>query len=87
MNGKVKVMFVDDSPTDLKLISEPLLSQEYDLVKVADDEATLKKADTDKPDLVILDVSMLKLNVLKVCRQIKNYAKIKKLVQLNFVQF
>ena len=87
MNGKVKVMFVDDSPTDLKLISEPLLSQEYDLVKVADDEATLKKADTDKPDLVILDVSMLKLNVLKVCRQIKNHTKIKKLVQLNFVQF
>ena len=82
MNGKVKVMFVDDSPTDLKLISEPLLSQEYDLVKVADDEATLKKADTDKPDLVILDVSMLKLNVLKVCRQIKNHTKIKKLVQL-----
>lgn len=74
---KVKVMVVDDSPTDLKLMSEPFLSQEYDLVTAADGEEALKKAETEKPDLVILDVIMPKLNGFKVCRQIKSSAKLK----------
>ena len=74
---KVKVMVVDDSPTDLKLMSEPFLSQEYDLVTAADGEEALRKAETEKPDLVILDVIMPKLNGFKVCRKIKSSAKLK----------
>ncbi len=73
---KVKVMVVDDSPTDLKLMSEPFLSQEYDLVTAADGEEALKKAETEKPDLVVLDVIMPKLNGFNVCRQIKSSAKL-----------
>ena len=73
---KVKVMVVDDSPTDLKLMSEPFLSQEYDLVTAVDGEEALIKAETEKPDLIILDVIMPKLNGFKVCRQIKSSAKL-----------
>jgi twitching motility two-component system response regulator PilH len=74
---KVKVMVVDDSPTDLKLMSAPFLSQAYDLVTATDGEEALKKAETEKPDLVILDVIMPKLNGFKVCRQIKSSAQLK----------
>ena len=74
---KVKVMVVDDSPTDLKLMSEPFLSQEYDLVTAADGEEALRKAETEKPDLVIMDVIMPKLNGFNVCRHIKKSDKLK----------
>ena len=75
--SKVKVMVVDDSPTELKLMSEPFLSQGFDLITAQDGEEALKKLASEKPDLVVLDVVMPKLNGFKVCRQIKTSAKFK----------
>jgi len=73
--SKAKVMVVDDSPTELKLMSAPFLSQGYDLVTAVDGEEALKKLASEKPDLIVLDVVMPKLNGFKVCRQIKNSTK------------
>jgi len=75
--SKIKVLVADDSPTDLKLMSEPFLTQEYDLVTATDGEEALKKAASEQPDLVVLDVVMPKLNGFKVCRQIKSSAEFK----------
>jgi len=72
--SKFKVMVVDDSPTELKLMSEPFLAQGYDLVTATDGEEALKKIESERPDLVVLDVVMPRLNGFKVCRQIKNSA-------------
>ena len=75
--SKSKVLVVDDSPTELKLMSEPFLSQGYDLITAVDGEEALKKLTSERPDLIVLDVVMPKLNGFKVCRQIKNSAKFK----------
>ena len=72
--SKFKVMVVDDSPTELKLMSEPFLAQGYDSVTATDGEEALKKIESERPDLVVLDVVMPRLNGFKVCRQIKNSA-------------
>lgn len=69
---KFKVMIVDDSPTDLKLMSEPFLSQGYEIVTATDGEEALQKAESERPGLIVLDVVMPKLNGFKVCQQIKN---------------
>ena len=74
---KAKVMVVDDSPTELKLMSAPFLSQGYDLVTAADGEEALKKLPSEQPDLIVLDVVMPKLNGFKVCREIKKSPKFK----------
>ena len=68
---KFKVLVVDDSPTDLKLMSEPFISKGYDLITAKDGEEALKRAELERPDLIVLDVIMPKLNGFKVCRQIK----------------
>jgi len=68
---KLKVMVVDDSPTDLKLMSEPFISKGYELITAQDGEEALKKAELERPDLIVLDVIMPKLNGFNVCRQIK----------------
>ena len=69
---KMKILVVDDSPTDLKLMSEPFISQGYDLITAKDGEEALERAARERPDLIVLDVIMPKLNGFKVCRQIKS---------------
>ena len=75
--AKVKVMVVDDNPMDLKLMSRPFLSEEYDLITATDGEDALRKAASEHPDLIVLDVVMPKINGFKVCRQIKNSTELK----------
>ena len=75
--NKAKIMVVDDSPTELKLMSEPFLAQGYQLITAKDGEEALSKAASERPDLVVLDVIMPKLNGFNVCRQIKSSAELK----------
>ena len=74
---RAKVMVVDDSPTDLKLMSEPFLAEGYDLITAKDGEEALRKAEAEQPDLIVLDVIMPKRNGFNVCRHIKNSIKLK----------
>lgn len=70
--SKAKVMVVDDSPTELKLISEPLIVSGYDVITAKDGEEALKKVESESIELVVLDVIMPKLNGFQVCRKIKS---------------
>ena len=69
--SKAKIMVVDDSPTELKLMSEPFLENGFGVVTAADGEEALEKVKTEKPSLIVLDVIMPKKNGFKVCREIK----------------
>ena len=75
--SKAKVMVVDDSTTELKLMSEPFLSQGYELITATDGDEAIQKAESDHPDLIVLDVVMPNLNGFNVCRHIKNSAELK----------
>lgn len=68
---KPKILVVDDSPTHLRLISEPLLAKGYEVVTASDGEEALAKAEAEHPALMVLDVIMPKRNGFKVCRDIK----------------
>jgi len=74
---KVKVLVVDDNPMDLKLASRPFLSMGYDLITATNGEDALKKAASEHPDLIVLDVIIPKINGFKVCRQIKNSTELR----------
>lgn len=75
--AKLKVMVVDDSPTDLKLMSKPFLAKGYDLITATNGEDALRKAELEHPDLIVLDVIMPKINGFNVCRKIKNSKNLK----------
>ncbi len=75
--AKIKVMVVDDNPLDLKLMSRPFLSKGYDLITATNGEDALRKAESEHPDLIVLDVIMPKINGFKVCRQIKKSTELK----------
>lgn len=69
---KAKILVVDDSPTHLKLASEPFIAKGYEVVTANDGEEALKVAAAEKPALAILDVVMPKKNGFKVCRELKS---------------
>ena len=69
--SKERILVVDDSPTDLKIMCEPFSSKGYDVITAKDGEEALEKAESQKPTLMVLDVIMPKMNGFQVCRKIK----------------
>ena len=70
--SKAKVLVVDDSPTHLRLASEPLIEAGYEVMTAVDGEAAVEKAQSERPAVIVLDVVMPKINGFQVCRQIKS---------------
>ncbi|HID03388.1 MAG TPA: response regulator [Desulfobacterales bacterium] len=66
-----KILVVDDSPTELKLIIASLQEQNYTIISAFDGEECLQKALNEKPDLIILDVVMPKMDGFQACRKMK----------------
>jgi twitching motility two-component system response regulator PilH len=66
------ILVVDDSPTDLRLVTGVLRDQGYRLLTAADGEEALETAARENPDLVLLDVILPKKNGFQVCRQLKS---------------
>jgi DNA-binding NarL/FixJ family response regulator len=70
MTFRPRVLLADDYPDMLKAVSR-LLSLDCDVVgTVADGNALLEAAQRLRPDVIVLDVHLPKLNGLEACRQI-----------------
>jgi len=65
------ILVVDDSPTDLKLMTSPLEGKGYRVLTAVDGEEALQKASQESPHLIVLDVVLPKKNGFQVCRQLK----------------
>ncbi len=71
MNGKAKILVVDDEPfyTD---VLQNLLRNEYEVVVADDGEKALRAAMEDpKPDLIMLDVILPEIDGYEVCQRLK----------------
>jgi twitching motility two-component system response regulator PilH len=71
MMSKQRVLVVDDSPTELKLLTALLTSKGYEVETAVDGDEALEKAALSKPRLVVCDVILPKKNGFQVCRQLK----------------
>jgi twitching motility two-component system response regulator PilG len=69
------VLVVDDSPTVRKILSMTLERAGYSVVAAQDGEAALVSLDGFVPDLIMLDISMPKLDGYEVCKRIKSNAR------------
>ena len=67
---KPKILIVDDSATNRKLLTE-LLNKDYSVKAVKDGEQALELAQY-QPDLILLDIVMPGISGYEVCRQLKN---------------
>lgn len=65
------VLIVDDSPTEMRLMTAALQGKGYKVITATDGEDALDKAMKEKPNLILLDVVLPKKNGFQVCRQLK----------------
>jgi two-component system alkaline phosphatase synthesis response regulator PhoP/two-component system response regulator VicR len=70
MPGK-KVMAVDDERHIVRLIQVNLERSGYQVVTAFDGPDALKKVETDRPDLIVLDVMMPKMDGFEVLKRLQ----------------
>ncbi|UCB55793.1 MAG: response regulator [Thiotrichales bacterium] len=66
----IRILIVDDSPTQLNVISKVLAKHGYEIITAQDGEIGVEKAVTEKPDIILMDVVMPNLNGFQATRQI-----------------
>jgi DNA-binding response OmpR family regulator len=74
-----RILVVDDEEDLVVMISKVLGYKGYEVISANDGQEGLEKAKTEKPDLIVLDLMLPKINGYKVCGLLKKdtrYAKI-----------
>lgn len=74
-NLSATILVVDDSPTVVQLATRPLEAEGYRVITAGDGEQALRTARQERPDLIVLDIILPKINGFQVCRQIKSDPK------------
>jgi len=67
---KATVLAVDDTPENLDVV-KGILGQEYQIKAAVNGKMALKVAETQCPDLILLDVMMPEMDGYEVCRRLK----------------
>ena len=67
-----KILVVDDEVYILHILDFSLGAEGFDVITATDGEEALAKAQRDKPDLIILDVMMPRLDGYENCRRLKS---------------
>jgi serine phosphatase RsbU (regulator of sigma subunit) len=69
--SKGNILIVDDTPANLRLLSNVLSGQGYQVRPVPDGALAISAAQMAPPDLILLDIKMPKMNGYEVCEQLK----------------
>jgi len=75
--GRKKILLVDDADTILMMERMILSKGAYDLITAKDGQDAIAKAVAERPDLILLDVVMPKMNGFEACKQLRQNAATK----------
>lgn len=71
MHNPARILIVDDNETSRQILVTRLSKHGYGILQAADGEEALGSASQHRPDLMLLDVEMPKLDGFEVCRRLK----------------
>jgi len=71
MNAPPRILVVDDTPSNVKLLADVLQARGYAVLTAANGAEALARTEHDAPDLVLLDVMMPGMSGYDVCRKIR----------------
>jgi adenylate cyclase len=66
-----KILVVDDTPHNIRLLEAVLLPRGYAVVAATSGEEALEKVAAERPDLLLLDILMPGINGHEVCRRLR----------------
>ena len=79
-----KILIVDDEPQILLLLEARLKANGYEVLSAEDGFAGLELAKKEKPDLVILDLMLPKMDGFKICGLLKRDSRYSKIPVILF---
>ncbi|MDF5721640.1 MAG: response regulator [Rhizonema sp. PD38] len=65
------ILIVEDSPSELELMSYYLKESGYNVIKATGAKEALEKALSEQPDLIVTDVVMPGMSGFELCRSLK----------------
>lgn len=71
MNSPAKILVVDDTPRNVKLLADLLAVKGYAVTTAASGREALEKIAADLPDLILLDVVMPEMSGYEVCQALR----------------
>lgn len=72
----MKILIVDDEENILKIVEAYLVAKNYQVFRAMDGEEALRKAETIRPDLIVLDLMLPDISGLEVCRRIRKSSSV-----------
>lgn len=70
--AKAKILFIEDDVTLVKMYERKFLSDGFDMVIAYDGLEGLEKATKEKPDLILLDIMLPKLDGLALFKKMRS---------------
>ncbi len=67
-----KVLVVDDEVYILHILDFSLGAEGFDVITAADGEQALARARSERPDLIVMDIMMPRLDGYETCRRLKS---------------
>lgn len=75
-----KILIVDDNQDSRELVIKVLKRYDYELLEAVDGEDALNKIIAEKPDLVLMDISMPKIDGHELTRRVKSRDDLKDII-------
>ena len=66
-----RILVVDDQEDNRAILRDLLTSVDYELIEAVDGQAAVELAESEKPDLILMDIQMPILDGYEATRQIK----------------
>ena len=82
MSQTSRILIADDNQANCELLDAYLAGLDCEVDFAVDGQDTLDKVQSFKPDLILLDIMMPKLNGFEVCQQIKSDSELKRIMIL-----
>jgi DNA-binding response OmpR family regulator len=79
-----KILVVDDEESLVRIVRLRLEAEQYEVVTAYDGEDALRKAKEDKPDLILLDLMLPKMDGFWVCGLLKKDRRFKNIPVIIF---
>ena len=68
---KIKILAVDDNIVNIKVLSQYLIKQDYEVITAESGEEAIEKFQLDRPDIILMDIMMPGINGLEATAKIK----------------
>jgi two-component system cell cycle response regulator DivK len=72
-----KILIVEDNQDSRELVVKVLKNKGYQTIEAADGEEALEKTATERPDLILLDISIPKIDGYEVAKRLKSQEEFK----------